>query len=75
MNRADAEKINALVREIFERANDVLYVVSNGSDATIRGKAQRTLGIVTAELDLELLEPIYKQFPDLRPPDMPEVRP
>ena len=74
MDRATAEKINALVLVMFEHANEVLFVVNNASAAAeVRKKTQRVLGTVIAELDLEVLEPIYKQFPDLRPPGMDEI--
>ena len=73
MDRANAEKIHALISTMFEQANDVLFIVNNSSDTDLRKKTQRTIGTVIAELDLEILEPIYKQFPDLRPSDMEEV--
>ena len=73
MDRANAEKIHALISTMFEHANDVLFIVNNSSDTDLRKKTQKAIGTVIAELDLEILEPIYKQFPDLRPPDMEEV--
>ena len=75
MNRATAEKMHALVSAMFEQANELLFVVNNATDAAdVRKKTQRVLGTLIAELDLEVLEPIYKQFPDLRPPDMDAIR-
>lgn len=74
MDRANAEKIHALISVMFEQANEVLFIVNNTSDADLRKKTQRSMAVVIGELDLEILEPIYKQFPDLRPPDMEEVR-
>ena len=73
MDRATAEKVHTLVSAMFEQANDVLFIANNSNDADLRRKAQRALGTVIAELDLEILEPIYQQFPDLRPSDMEEV--
>lgn len=75
MDRATAEKMHELVSKMFDQANEVLYLVNNSSDAAdLRKKVHQVLGSAIAELDLEILEPIYKQFPDLRPPDMEEVR-
>jgi hypothetical protein len=74
MDRAEAEKVNALVSEMFERANDVLYIINNSGDAQLRKKAQQAIGTVIAEMDLEILEVLYKQFPDLRPPEMEEIK-
>ncbi len=73
MDRMNAEKIHALVSAMFEQVNEVLFIVNNTADVDVRKKTQRVLGTVIAELDLEILEPIYKQFPDLRPPDMEEL--
>jgi|GEM_PF-5394325 len=73
MNRIEAERVDALVRAIFDGVNDLLHIVNSATEGEARGKAQKALGVVLAELDLEILEPIYRQFPDLRPPEMPEV--
>ena len=74
MNREHAKQIHSLVNEMFERANDVLAIVNNFDDVETRKKVQMILGTVIAELDLEILEPIYRQFPKLRPPEMTEIK-
>lgn len=73
MNRENAEKIHALITAMFDQANEVLFIVNNASDVDFRQKTQRVFATVIAELDLEVLEPIYRQFPELRPPDMDPV--
>ena len=72
MDRVDAEKVHALVKDIFERANEVLYITNNSGDAEFRKNTQQAIGVVIAELGLEILEPIYKQFPNLPPPGVEE---
>jgi hypothetical protein len=74
MERSDAEKISLLVNEMFDRINQVLFIVNNSTDVAPRKNTQMALGKVIAELDLEILEPIYKQFPELRPPDIEEIK-
>jgi hypothetical protein len=74
MERPDAEKINLLVKEMFDRINQVLFITNNSGDMGVKRKTQMALGKVIAELDLEILEPIYKQFPELRPPEMEEIK-
>lgn len=74
MDREDAVKINELIEKMIALANDVLYIANNCGDDESKKMVQRALGIAITELDLEILETIYKQFPDLRPPDMEEVR-
>lgn len=73
MERERAENIHALIMAIFDQANEALFIINNANDVDFRKKTQRVFATVIAELDLEVLEPIYKQFPDLRPPDMEEV--
>ncbi len=74
MNRATAENVHSEISKIFELVNAALFIVNNADDMEYRKRAQRIFGMVLAELDLELLEPVYKQFPDLRPPNMIEVK-
>lgn len=74
MNRDDATKVNDYVEKIIELANDILYIGNNSGDEESRKNIQRVLAIVITELDLDILEPIYKQFPDLRPPKVEEIK-
>lgn len=74
MNRPEAEKVNVLVSDIFEKVNELLQIVNNSGDLELRNKTQRAVGTLIAELDMEVLEPVYKQFPDLRPPGMEEIK-
>lgn len=74
MLRPDAEEIHTLIKEIFNCTNQILAIVNKSADAATKKKIQLALGTAMAELDLEILEDIYKQFPDLRPPEMEELR-
>jgi UDP-2,3-diacylglucosamine pyrophosphatase LpxH len=69
MNRLEAEKICKHVAEMFDSGNKVLYVANNSDDLTMRKNTQQAMGVVIAELGLEILERLYKQHPDLRPPE------
>jgi len=73
----DKETAIAVVKHIdslIEAANEALYVVNNQASVEVRQRFQQVLGTAIAEIDLELLEPIYKRFPELRPPDLEEIR-
>ena len=74
MNRESVEKINEYVEKMIGLANDILYVANNSGDDKSRKNIQRVLAGIVTDLDLDILEPIYKQFPDLRPPGMEELR-
>lgn len=74
MDREVALKVNGLIEQMIGIANEVLFIVNNSSDDGNKKKIQIALGTAIAEIDLEILEPIYKQFPDLRPPEMEEIQ-
>jgi hypothetical protein len=70
MNRQDAQKMNEHLESMIQHANHVLFIVNNSGDNEIKERVQRVLGKVVAELDFEVMESIYKQFPDLKPADL-----
>jgi len=70
MNKEDAVKINGLVESIVGLSNEILNVVNRLEDDGRRSKIERALAFAVTELDLEILEPIYDTFPELRPPEM-----
>lgn len=74
MKRETAVEINQLVENMISLANDILYIANNSYDAANRGRLQAALGKAVTELDLEILEPIYVEFPDLRPPNLEEIK-
>ncbi len=67
MDKETAVKINELIVKIISRANDVLAIAHHSCDKETRAKVERALALAVTELDLEILEPIYKTFPELRP--------
>ena len=73
----DKETVLKIVKHIdamFEQANETLYLINNHASEGTRKRFQEVLGTAIAEIDIELLEPIYRQFPDLRPEGMEELR-
>jgi hypothetical protein len=75
MNRDTAIKVLAHVEAMFEQGNEVLHLINNFGSEEERGRFQEILGTAVANIDLDLLESIYKQYPDLRPKDMEEMTP
>lgn len=69
MNQQSAESIISATEEIFKSISNLLDIVNSSCEGEARKKFQHAIGVALAELDLEILGFIYKQFPDLRPPE------
>ena len=74
MDRDTAVSILRHVDAMLEQGNDVLRIVNNACSEDERKRYHQILGAAVANIDLNLLEPIYKQFPDLRPEGMEEIK-
>jgi hypothetical protein len=74
MDKETTLKVAKHLDAMFKQANEALYLVNNNAPDATRERFQKVLGAAVAEIDLELLEPIYKQFPELRPGGMEEIR-
>jgi uncharacterized protein with ATP-grasp and redox domains len=70
MKKEEAIKMNEHLSSMIHHANHVLFVANNSGDVELKKKTQEVLGAVVTELDFELLEPIYQEFPELRPDDL-----
>ena len=74
MNRETAVKVLGHAEAMLEQGNRILNLINNNSDEDERKRYHDVLGTAVANIDLDLLEPLYKQFPDLRPKDMEEIK-
>ncbi len=74
MTKEDAVKINKLVDNIVAISNQVLEIANNSGDKDSQERVQRALALTVTELGLEILEPIYLAYPELRPPEMKEIQ-
>ncbi len=70
MKKEDAISMDEHLKSMIHHANHVLFIANNSGDAELKKQVQKVLGSVVTELDFEILEPIYKEFPDLRPSDL-----
>jgi hypothetical protein len=74
MDRERAEQIveacNSAIREL-DRLAAILRAAEPDPLAT---RLLRQAADAIADLDLEICEPVWKAFPELRPEDMPPVR-
>jgi len=70
MKKEDAINMNEHIKSMIHHANHVLYIANNSGNTELKKRVQKVLGSVVTELDFEILEPIYKEFPELRPSDL-----
>jgi hypothetical protein len=52
---------------------ELLEVVNASCSQEERTSIHRPLATVIGEVDIEILEPIYRQYPDLRPADLEPI--
>lgn len=69
MNQQNAESIIKATEVIFKSIGNLLDIVNASCEGDERKEFQHAIGVALAELDLEILEVVYKQFPNLRPPE------
>ncbi|MFT3664267.1 hypothetical protein [Piscinibacter sp.] len=74
MDRETATSISKLADELLAKAAELLEVVNASCSKDERAMLHVPLATVIGEVDVEILEPIYKQFPDLRPSDLEAIQ-
>jgi len=74
MNLDTAQRINTHLGELVRQANEVLHIANNSGDDVLKKRTQLVLATAIAEIDLQIWELVYRQFPELRPPEMIAVK-
>jgi hypothetical protein len=69
MNQQNAERIIKSTDEIFHEISKLLDIVNSSCQGDERKEFQHAIGVALGELDLEILSNVYKQFPNLMPPE------
>jgi hypothetical protein len=71
MKREVAETICSMLDDVLNRLQDFNNYVNENCDEPQIEKIRPAVGLCVAELDLEVLDPIYRVFPDLKPQYLP----
>ncbi len=74
MDKGTASAVLKALEAIFGQINETLHLVNNQANLETRKEFQQVLGEAVAKIDVHLIEPIYKQYPELRHPDMEEIK-
>ena len=67
MNREIAEKLNAITLESYFKLHDAVAIVRNGAEGDERKDYIKGLGKALGYLYTDVLHPLYKEYPDLKP--------
>jgi len=70
MDRATAEHIDAIMREISGRLNESIKLVMTNSPPEEFKSYRHKIGKIMGEIFLEIQEPLYAEHPELTPPDL-----
>ena len=65
MQRETAETMCAMLDDILERLSAFNNFVN--ANELGEGRTGQAIAVCVTEIDLEILEPIYRAFPDLKP--------
>jgi hypothetical protein len=71
MKREVAETICNMLDDMLERLQHFNNYVNENCDDMQIEKIRPAVAVCVAELDLEILDPIYRVFPDLKPQHLP----
>jgi hypothetical protein len=70
MDRATAEQVEVIMREVRERLNESIKLVMDHSSPDEFQLYRRQIGKVMGEIFLEIQQPLYNEYPDLTPPGL-----
>ena len=71
MKREVAEAICSMLDDMLHHLQNFNNYVNENCDDTQIEKIRPAVAACVAELDLEILDPIYRIFPDLKPQHLP----
>jgi hypothetical protein len=71
MKKQVAEEVSRMVEGIFEKLLTLNNYVIDNCEGSQQERIRRALALCITELDLEILEPIYREYPELKPAFLP----
>lgn len=70
MDRATAEKVDFIMREVSGRLNESLKAVQDAGDENEFRAYRQLVGKLMGAIYLDIQMPIYTEHPDLIPPEL-----
>jgi hypothetical protein len=76
-NKEIAREISALMLEFSGRLNDSVWLVKENCSEEELGKYKKGVGAIMGDMATEILNPLYRENPDLKPKEyyLPGVDP
>lgn len=70
MERATAEKIEKIMRGVSGELDESIRIVRDNTSEQEFARYRRLVGKLMGEIFVELLQPIYSQYPELTPENL-----
>lgn len=74
MDRETALRVSKMADDLLAKAAELLEVVNSSCSQEERTAIHAPLATVIGEVDVEILELIYRQYPDLRPTGLEAIQ-
>jgi hypothetical protein len=71
MKKEVAETICGMLDDVLEKLQAFNNYINENSDSVPIERFRSAVGVCVAELDLKILDSVYRQFPHLKPPHLP----
>ena len=70
MDRDAAEKLSGLMIEFGARLNESVALVQQKGSPSEFEAYRAAVGVILGEMLLSIMNPIYKEYPELKPPEL-----
>lgn len=67
MKKETAREISSLMLELSGKLNESIVLVASDGNADETEYYKKTVGRIMGDLFVEIMRPIYKEYPDLKP--------
>jgi hypothetical protein len=71
MTEVTAQQVNALMLEFNERLHHSLWEAKSGMSDEEFTRYRRAVGKILGEMLIEVMNPLYEEYPTLRPAGLP----
>lgn len=70
MKKETAQQISTLMLDVTEKLNESIVLAASDGNPDEAEYFKKTVGRIMGDLFIEIMRPIYKEHPDLKPPGL-----